>query len=82
MYYRPDISTIYRSKTDISIIYRRYCRLFTDFSLKRLSIVDIVSNITDIRYINDISAKISDIFIPGFEREVFDAVGVVRVTKV
>ena len=53
MYHKPDISTIYKSKTDISVIYNRYYRFFAHFSLKRLSIVDIVSN------------DISDIFNPA-----------------
>ena len=38
-----------------------------DFSLKRLSITDFVSDITDIRYIDNISIDISDIFNPGDE---------------
>ena len=48
-------------------IYRQYIvditDFFTEFSLKRLSIADIVSIIIDIQYIDDISTDISDIFI-------------------
>ena len=51
MCHRSDISTIYWSKTDLSTIYRRYYRFFLDFSLNRLSITDIVSTLTNIRYI-------------------------------
>ena len=54
-----DISTTYRFKTNISVIYRIYYRIFTDFFLKQLSITDIVSNIIDIRYIDQYIVDIS-----------------------
>ena len=52
--YRRHLS-IYRCNTDISATYRRYCPIFFDFSLNRLSMPDIVSESTAIRNIDDIS---------------------------
>ena len=73
-------------------IYRRYIvdiiDFFTNFSLKRLSITDIMSNIIDIRYIGDISANILDIFIPTSqqngraERKLHHILDVVRATTI
>ena len=65
MCHKPDISTIYPSKTDISAIYRSSSISCQTSPISDISEVDIVSNITNIGYIGDISTDISDIFIPA-----------------
>ena len=64
--HKPDISTIYRFKTDISAIYRSSSISCQTSPISDISEVDIVSNITNIGYIGDISTDISDIFIPDY----------------
>ena len=47
--------TIFRYNIDISVIHRRYDLIFLFFLLNRLSMPDIVSGLTNIRNIDDVS---------------------------
>ena len=57
---------IFRCNTDISMIYGRYCLIYFDFSLNRLSMLDIVSGWIDTRNIDDISLIYRDILNPVY----------------